>query len=116
MHPKDKVVTAIPLQELLDESSSLPLSRGRALGKNEIKDLLRQPGLRFVCAVGGRPLKWIPESENFKFWKDELIQHLVEPDQWKKGARLEDFPDEYLYAASEWTGAPYPVILLEMHH
>ncbi|MBA3425074.1 MAG: hypothetical protein ACR2HO_02435 [Rubrobacteraceae bacterium] len=90
-------------------------SRGRDLDESAIADLLRQSRVDFVVADPGLPLRWIPAEECFVFWKSEVKTRVADPAV--KRHRLENYPDEYFYFASEWQ--PFedrPVVLLEANH
>jgi hypothetical protein len=99
------------------DGQPLPLTRSRSLSSDDIRALLRSGGVRFAFANPGCPLAWAEGPEVFKIWKTEVQPHLAAPDA---RVRLEDFPDEYVYFASLWTGPDpqdqSPVVLLEMHH
>lgn len=71
--------------------------------------------VEFYVADVGEPLLRIDVTKCYDFWKSEVVSHVVEePDA---GFRLEDFPDEYAYIASEWSGEiQTPIVLLERHH
>jgi hypothetical protein len=116
MTKKSLIVMQTPMEQLFDQEQSLKLQRVRDLGSADIKSLLRQGPLRFVVAAVGRPLQWIEEAKAFEYWKNRVINNLVEPKDGSVRFRLEDFPSEFAFAASEWKGAQYQVVLLEMHH
>ena len=59
----------------------------------------------------------MPVEDCYQFWKLEVKVRLVEPDKDGGVFRLEDFPGEYCFIASEWRdGAEASVILLEKYH
>jgi hypothetical protein len=117
MQPEQRIVTRLPLTELWDSSGVLLLKRGRALGRNQMAELLRNNRVRFVTADCGLPLKWIPLDDRFRFWREEVKPHLIEPAIAKKGFRLENCPGEYCYVGSEWVADDQEaVILLESYH
>jgi hypothetical protein len=113
MHPRDRIVTHLPLEELWNEEGVVPATRGRRLGREDIRRLLAGGWVQFVIANGGDPLRWIPLAERFNFWKSEVAPHLAETESFY----LDDFPDGLAYVASEWAGAGDAVIiLLEASH
>ncbi|MBV9773512.1 MAG: hypothetical protein JO040_06155 [Gemmatimonadetes bacterium] len=76
---------------------------------------MRAGTVRFVRADVGCPLEWIPEETRFAFWKAEVRGRVV--DAVLPSFRLEDFPGERCYLASEWQVEEYPpVVLVEHHH
>jgi hypothetical protein len=83
------------------------------LGREAIRQLLRGGPVRFVVADLASGLRWVPGEERFRFWKEEVQPHLVEP-----GASvvLEDGPGEYAYFAARWDDAAGPVVVLSLHH
>lgn len=109
-------VLKIPIEKLFDEEQSIELQRLRDLGAVDIKEFLRLGPVRFVVANVGKPLGWISESDSFNFWKIHVVANLLDPKKGSTGFRLDDYPNQFVYAASEWIGASYIVVLLEMHH
>ena len=110
---KEKIVTRIPLTELWNADGRVEAARERFLDLDQLKGMLSQFPVEFVVANPGHPLKWIPVAECFDFWKSEVKPHLASTDKFL----LENFPEEYAYVASEWSGElQIPVVLLEMHH
>jgi hypothetical protein len=115
MDPKLRLVVSLPLAELWTDAGPLPAQRIGPLGEAEIKELLRTEAVEFAVAGGSPRLEWVPAGERFDFWKTELRPHLLDPRA--DSFRLEDFPGEYCYDASEWRLADGGcVILLEMQH
>jgi hypothetical protein len=105
------VITKLPL-------SHLTTPRGEAkrvgdIGFDAIRNLLRVGTVRFVVADVGSPLHWVPETECFDMWKNDVKPHLAGPDQ---QVYLEQFPDEYAYFASQWDDGSSPIILLSKSH
>ncbi len=86
--------------------------RNRQLTRENIKVILQKNSIQFLIADVGHKLEIIDASQCFTFWKAEVEKHLA-----SKSTRLEDYPDEYLYFASEWVAEGLnPVLLLEKHH
>ena len=61
MRTSDRIVVRLPLDELWDERGMLPARRGRWLGADDIRALLRAGPVAFVVASewrlpAGRPL------------------------------------------------------------
>ena len=105
------VITKLPL-------SHLTTPRGDAkrlgdIGRDAIRKLLRAGSVRVVVADVGFPLHWVPETECFEMWKNDIEAHLAEPDQ---RVHLEQFPGEYAYFASQWDDGSDPIILLSKAH
>lgn len=114
-YPKLQKVQAIPLASLSRDGVVLQAVRKRHIGKEDIRQLLRDEGVDMVVADVGQPLAWSEKAHRFTFWKDEVQQRLVPPDaeRWN----LDEFPGLYCYQASEWqVGPSQTVILLEKYH
>ena len=110
-----RIITQLPLAQLWTGEGPVGASRGRTVGEAELAALLRRGPLRFVVADVGKAPHWRTEADCFAFWKSEVRPRLVRADatSW----RLEDYPGEYCYRASEWTGAPgTPIVVLEACH
>jgi hypothetical protein len=117
MNPDLRVVTQIPIHELWDGSGVLEYTRGRALDRSEIGDLLRTADLRLVVADVGSPLRWVSGEAVFEFWKSEAKPRIVSPAMASTGFRLKDFPGESAYIATQWEAAARPpLVLLEHYH
>jgi hypothetical protein len=117
MRTEQRIVTQIPLTELWDSSGVLELHRGNAVSSERLIDLLRTGPVQFVLAKGASSLKWIPMSDCYRFWKEEVKPHLVEPLVSENGFRIEDWPDNYCYLGTEWMPRNlHPVVLLETYH
>lgn len=113
--PMAAVVTRIPAERLVDERGDLGARRHRWLSKGAVREMLRQSPVEFLIADVGIPLRRIEVSKCYDFWKSEAEAHIVnDPDS---GFRPEDFPNDYAYVASEWSGGiQTPIVLLEKHH
>jgi hypothetical protein len=117
MRPDQRVVTRLPLTELWDAHGVLRFEPRRPVGRDQVADLLRSGRVRFVLANCGDPLKWVPSEDSYRFWKKEVKPHIVEPGVAEGGFRLEDWPGDYRYVATEWgEGDQDAVVLLETHH
>jgi hypothetical protein len=113
----ERIVVQMPLTQLWDESGTLPLKKRREVGRSDVAELLRGGSVSFVIADCGRPLNWVPHRDCYRFWKNEVKPRLVEPDAAERGFRLEEFPGQYCYVASEWgLGEEGPVVVLETYH
>jgi hypothetical protein len=103
----------LPVKQLVNESGTQTLRRGRYLNREKLADRLRFGGVRFVVADIGKPLTWLSSSETYCFWKAEVKNRLPDsPEQF----RLEDFAGDYCFLASEWIGSSEAVILPERYH
>lgn len=117
MRTDQRVVTQLPLTELWNAQEILPLERKRVVGLKQVTALLRSGRVSFVLAGCGEPLRWIPTEDCYRYWKEDLKQHLVEPDAAEKGFRPEDWPGQYCFVATEWGEIDgETVVLLEVHH
>ena len=107
-----RVVTEIPLKEIWNHEGAIEAIRDRYLSANALKNMLKKFPVEFVIANVGDPLKSVPISMCYDFWKSEVKAHLVSNPE--ESFRLEDFPEEYAYLASEWSGEiQNPIVLLE---
>jgi len=107
-----RIVTKMPLTELWTNEEVLDHKRARDLSADAITAIL--PNITFVVANIGETLKWVREIDKFMFWKQEAKPHLAETGS---NIRLEDFPGEYFYRASEWSnGMDERIVLLETTH
>jgi hypothetical protein len=113
MDPSLRVVMRIPMSELWDSDCNLTGAKQRSLTSSDITAMLRQGVVRFVVADCGEPLRWIPPSQFYDFWKTEVKPRIVETETFDQA----QFPGAYCYVASEWTdGQPSPLVLLEKYH
>jgi hypothetical protein len=113
MKSGDRIVISIPLMELWDDRGTLSGRRLRNLDADDVKDLLQSTAFRFVIANVGDKLRWLDESDRFKFWKSEVKGHLCSAEP----CFTESYTGEYFYHASEWLIEPNrKVVLLEKHH
>jgi hypothetical protein len=105
--------------EFRDANGKVVTERRGEVGREQIAAHLRGGRVRFVVAdVGmGSPLRWIPPGEIYQFWKDEVKPHLVEPEAAERGFRLEEWPGEYCYVATEWGDEDQGIVIrLETYH
>ncbi|HVS40416.1 MAG TPA: hypothetical protein VMS17_32965 [Gemmataceae bacterium] len=114
MQALQRIIRSMPLDELWDDSGVVAARWIKDLAAAEIRELLNGGAIRWVVADIGKKPKWIPELDGFTFWKEEVKPRLVDGEY---QARLQDFPGEYCYTASEWRDARgRPVVLLYRHH
>lgn len=115
LRPDQRIVTKLPLAELWDDQGTLTGGRIRSLHRSNLAELLRSGPVQFVMADCGSNLEWIPMDERFAFWK-RIQQQIADLDP-HQPIRLEQFPNETPYTASQWCGrAGECVVLLEKHH
>lgn len=113
MKHSERIVIRMPLREIWDSSGVLTTTRTRTLDGSDVAALLRLGTVRFVIAACGDALEWIPQSQCYDFWKNELKPRIVETEAFD----LDDFPGAYCYIASEWVDRQTsPIVLLEMYH
>src|SRR5213080_4670641 len=110
--PPDSKVIRMPLERL---PGDVKARRERLLSKEALREVLRSGPVEFVVADVGHPLRRIEVGKCYEFWKAEAEPHIAEnPDA---AFRLEDFPGQYAYIASEWSAAAQTqIVLLEKHH
>ena len=108
-------VVQMPLDRLWDENGDIEASRERWLSKSSLTELLRKHRVEFVIADIGHPLRRVDIAKCYDFWKSDVKAHLV--DDPESGFYREDFPDEFAYIASEWSGEiQTTIVLLEKQH
>lgn len=114
MHPRDRIVIAVPLSILWSGDCDLESRRIRWLNREALRDLLRGEPVQFVVANVGSPLRWTPIEDRFAFWTDDCLPHLADQQEFQ----LERFPNGMAYVASEWSviNGQHPIVLLEAHH
>ena len=105
------IVTELPLPELWDSSGTFG-ERLRDVTATELKELLREGAFRFVEADIGHTLRWVPLDDCYEHWGR------VRPNIFAQGQpRLEDYPSEFFFRASEWRVQQGDrIILLEKYH
>jgi len=84
------------------------------LTTEDVRQLLSSGPVQFVIADVGLALRWIPESECFRFWKNEVKPHVAP----EAKTYLDDYPGEYFYRASEWKArkSEAPIVVLKKFH
>ena len=114
MQPADRIVTALPLRELFDETGPVEASRGIDLSADDVRVRLGESRFQFVIAdVGSKP-RWIAKPEAFAIWRDEILPHLAPT---AAVVRLDEYPGSYFYRASEWIMSDgTAVVVLERLH
>ena len=113
--PPRPPVTRLPVERIAGDGGEIEAHRERFLSKEALRELLRRSPVEFVVADIGTAFKRVEVRKCYEFWKSEVEAHIVDdPDS---GFRLEDFPGEYAYIASEWSRRiQTPMVLLEKHH
>ncbi|MCE2961846.1 MAG: hypothetical protein ACK5UE_09480 [Chitinophagales bacterium] len=114
MKINSRIIFNLPLTEIWNEGGVLKsTNRIRYLNEREIREILKEDSVSFVIADVGKPLEWIKIDDRFSFWKKDLQLHLAKTDNFY----LEDYPEKYVYVASEWRDEfNFSIILLEKHH
>lgn len=112
MEAANQMILQIPVKDFQLGNGLDTYRRNRQLTGENMKSILQKKPVQFLIADVGQKLKIIDASQYFTFWKAEVEKHLA-----SKSARLEDYPDEYFYFASEWVAEGLnPVFLLEKYH
>jgi hypothetical protein len=105
------IVTKLPLDELTVDK--IAFERKRNLLPVEIEEFLKLNNVEFITADVGHPINKISNEAAFKFWKESKSNIVKDFDY----IRLEDYPQEYAYLASEWISeAGNRLIVLEKYH
>ena len=114
MDNNKKIVTQFPLTNLWTDNEDIYAEREKHLTADNIQETLKNYPVEFVVADVGQKLKWISYDKSLDFWKSEVKQHLAND---ITNIKLDNFPGNYAYIASEWIGEiQTPIILLEKHH
>ncbi|GGG46790.1 hypothetical protein [Bizionia arctica] len=109
-----KIVSKIPIIELWSAEELIEAKRERYLTKDELTEILKKYPVEFVIASLGENLKWIPVNKCFENWRSKIKDHVTNKND---RINLEEFPKEFAYIASEWSGnIQTPIILLEKYH
>ena len=110
MNSRHRVVNVVPVQALWTEDGEVTATRGRWLGRDAIRELLRGRPVRFVVANLGHPLTWVPVAERFEFWRTDASLHVCDSER----VDLDNFPGGAAYVASEWLSreGEQPIVLL----
>jgi hypothetical protein len=120
MDYRQRVVLQIPLQELWTERGPLQAVRQRRLSQPDLAVAFGSGPMlapaRLVVADVGLPLRWLDTAEVIPFWRKQAQGRIVDPAT--NGFRLEDFPGEFCFIASEWRepNSVAPIYLFEHHH
>lgn len=110
-----RIVTRLPLDRLWNDDGDIAAQRERYLPRLLLRELLRQYPVEFYVADIGSPLRRVDVGNCYQFWKSEAAANVV--DDPESGFRLEDFPGQFAYVSSEWSGEiQTPIVLLEKHH
>ena len=102
MLPSHRIVTRIPLVTLWDEEGEVAATRTRSLSKSALTEMLRKYPVEFYVADVGQHLRRVEVHKCYSFWKSEVKAHLADDSEEK--IFLENYPGEYAYLASEWSG------------
>ncbi|KAA0699945.1 hypothetical protein DTW90_11590 [Neorhizobium sp. P12A] len=101
----------MPLEVLWDDKGDFG-RKVRDLTTEDIRTLLKAGPVQFVEADVGKRLRWVPESDRFDYWK------AIKPNLFEDGKHhLDDYPNGFFLAASEWSGRQgETIVALEKHH
>ena len=113
--PSMRTVNQMPLDHLWGEDGEIEATRERWLSERALCEMLQKHPVEFYVADIGHPLRRVDVAKCYDFWKSEVRTHVVDAPE--SGFRLDAFPGEYAYVASEWSGGlQTPIVLLEKHH
>jgi hypothetical protein len=102
------------LNELWIDEALPDVKRSSYLTRTDIKSHLKAQPVAFVVADIGQPLMWVKLSECYNFWKSNAEKQIADTPGF---IDLNDFPNNYAFIASRWTGKNHEgIILLEKIH
>jgi len=109
---KLRIVTQLPLRGLWTDRGPITACKGRALSSEAIRELLRCGPVQFVVVDVGLKPRWISRDDCYRFWMDEVKQHLAEPSAPVANDGV------YFYWAFEWQSDEIdgPIVVLELRH
>ncbi len=109
-----RIVTRLPLTELWDAAGPVEAVRIRDLGEDDVRERLRLRTSGVVATIS-EPLRWLRDDELFAWWKSEARPRLLPADV--ERFRLEDFPGDRCWRATEWKLADGSIaVVFEEHH
>jgi hypothetical protein len=100
-------------RNLWDKFHNLLGLRKEALGKEQIREMLKGGAVQFAEGNLYLHIRWIPLNQTYDYWKAEVIPHLMEPTQ---QYYTDELPDEYGYHASKWELDGEVIVFLEIKH
>ena len=110
----EKIITSMPISEIHDIPTNLIYHKVKHIDSQYIIDLIKKEKVKFVIANVGETLKWIDIENCYKFWKNEVKNHLAND---LNKIDIEQFENNYCYIASEFeTASNDYLILLEKFH
>jgi hypothetical protein len=77
MESSMKIVTRLPLDELWTDGGAVQGTRSEGVGEDEIRMMLAQGPVQFVEANIGHRLRWVPLTDRFRYWKNDVRPRLV---------------------------------------
>jgi hypothetical protein len=107
----ERLVIRLPLDELWTSDGPVDARRGRQVGAERIKEILRKRTAVFARADIGFPLTWYRGPDAAAFWR------VAKPNLSEGAAAyLDQFPGGFCYFATEWASAHGPVVSFEKSH
>jgi hypothetical protein len=114
--PALRIVTRLPLDEIWNDDGPLHARKGELVGSAGIRQFLRIENGAVVEAMIGERMVWHLGEARFKFWKDILRPHLVEPGDATEGF-VRDDEDPLAFIVYEWfVGEGERVLVAEGSH
>lgn len=115
MKSKHKLVSRWPVQNIWNDEGIVSTKNLRSLGDHDIETLLKQSMVHFAIFNLGLKPQWLELEECYEFWRNEVKPNLCSEKE--EGCDLSDFPNGYMYFASEWeSSSSYPIVVLSVYH
>ncbi|HBW48679.1 MAG TPA: hypothetical protein DEF47_02100 [Herpetosiphon sp.] len=117
MNFDQRLIRQMPLSELWNTTGVVSTINHGSRGRKAIIELLRRGLVWFMIAnVGDKP-SWIPLDMCYIWWKTEIRDRLIEPEDAAVWIRYDSFPGGYCYVAEEWENFDgIPIIVLTVWH
>lgn len=113
MYFKQKKVGRIPLSNLWNEQGELNAARIRYLGFDDFEQLAFHKHSALVVAELGMPLSWFDSTYLTANYMQLKTNIALDPE----GFYLNEYPDHFVWLASEWMlNEDQSIILLEKYH
>jgi hypothetical protein len=112
MKSTHKIVARTPISQLWDDEGVVSTRKLKSMKRSDVEELLQKSQVHFVVINIGFKPQWVITENCYDFWKNEAKPNLCDDE-----CALEDFPNGYMYFASEWESTiGHPIVVLTMYH